>query len=220
MNKGVAINPIHAALIVAHPDDETIWSGGTVLMNPQWQWSIICLCRGNDADRAVKFHRVLQEYGATGLMGNLDDGPEQSPIPIELTQQTILSLLGGCSFDIILTHSPYGEYTRHRRHEETGRAVASLWRAASLKADQLWMFAYQDSGRGGITDPPCPIQNASRITTLAASIWNSKYSIITQIYGFDTDSYEAKIVQNREAFWQFGSPDELDTWLRTSGSNL
>ena len=220
MTERAITKPVRVAMVVAHPDDETLWAGGTVLMNPEWQWNIVCLCRGDDTDRAGKFHRALEKYGATGTMGNLDDGPEQSPVPNELAQETILSLLGERSYDLILTHSPYGEYTQHRRHEETGRAVASLWESANLKADQLWMFAYQDSGYGGIPDPPCPIHNASQITKLAESIWHTKYSIITQIYGFDADSYEAKIVQRQEAFWQFGSPGDLDAWLKKSRSHL
>ena len=49
-----------AAVIVAHPDDEIIWCGGTILMNPDLQWTVLVLCRGNDADRAPKFYRVLK----------------------------------------------------------------------------------------------------------------------------------------------------------------
>jgi hypothetical protein len=34
-----------AAIIVAHPDDETIWSGGLILKKPEWQWTVLSLCR-------------------------------------------------------------------------------------------------------------------------------------------------------------------------------
>jgi len=40
-----------------------------------------------------------------------------------LIQDTIFSLLPTAHFDLIVTHGPRGEYTRHRRHEETCRAV-------------------------------------------------------------------------------------------------
>ena len=38
------------AVIVAHPDDETLWAGGTILNHPSWHWFVACLCRGNDQD--------------------------------------------------------------------------------------------------------------------------------------------------------------------------
>ena len=59
------------AVIVAHPDDETLWAGGTILMYPEWDWFVVTLCRANDPDRAPKFHRVLEILHAKGDMGNL-----------------------------------------------------------------------------------------------------------------------------------------------------
>ena len=35
-----------AAVIVAHPDDETLWAGGTIMMGRDYNWQIISLCRG------------------------------------------------------------------------------------------------------------------------------------------------------------------------------
>ena len=49
-----------AAVIVAHPDDETLWGGGVILSRPAWWWTIVTLCRGSDPDRAPKFARVLE----------------------------------------------------------------------------------------------------------------------------------------------------------------
>ena len=62
-----------ALVIVAHPDDETIWMGGTILMNPQIKWTCFSLCRADDADRAPKFRRVCKYYGAKGIISDLDD---------------------------------------------------------------------------------------------------------------------------------------------------
>ncbi len=62
---------------------------------------------------------------------------------------------------LILTHSPYGEYTRHLRHEETGRAVISLWEEGCISATEIWMFAYEDGGKRYL---PRPIKAAHRVS--------------------------------------------------------
>ena len=36
------------AVIVAHPCDETLWAGGTILSQPAWNWFIATLCRASD----------------------------------------------------------------------------------------------------------------------------------------------------------------------------
>lgn len=206
-----------AALIVAHPDDETLWAGGTVLMHPDWQWTVITLCRRSDPDRAPRFFRALQELGAQGAMGDLNDEPSQPPLDDSLIEETVRSLLSRTNFSLLLTHGPQGEYTRHRRHEETSRAVGSLWKRGILKAPELWMFAYQDSGRGGIEDPPKPIETAHRRTDLPEEIWRQKYRIIAEIYGFDPQGYEATIVPRQEAFWCFRSAARFQQWLKREG---
>ena len=81
------------AVIVAHPDDETLWAGGTILSNPLWNCFIICLCRGNDTDRAPKFYEALNVLKADGIMGDLDDGPEQKPLAEGEVESAILKLL-------------------------------------------------------------------------------------------------------------------------------
>ena len=60
-------------MVVAHPDDETIWMGGTILMNPQIRWTIFSLCRADDRNRAPKFKKVCKYYGARGIISDLDD---------------------------------------------------------------------------------------------------------------------------------------------------
>jgi len=81
------------AVIVAHPDDETLWAGGTILSHPSWQCFIVCLCRGNDNNRAPKFLKALQILGSEGIMGDLDDGPEQKPLDENELKRVILQLL-------------------------------------------------------------------------------------------------------------------------------
>ncbi len=186
------------AVIVAHPDDETLWAGGTILMRPESEWTIVTLCRKSDSDRAPRFYRVMERLCATGVMGDVDDGPEQTPLNGRKVQAAILELLPSNSFDVILTHGLHGEYTRHRRHEETAKAVRTLWESKELCANELWMFAYEDGGGNYL---PKAIDDADVKMKLPDEIWREKYNIVTNVYGFGPESFEAKTTPREEAFY-------------------
>jgi LmbE family N-acetylglucosaminyl deacetylase len=193
------------AIVVAHPDDETLWTGGTLIDHPDWNVFIGCLCRKTDAERAEKFGKVLEHFGAKGKMENLDDGPAQKPLPEKVVQQKILKLLPHKYFDILITHSPDGEYTRHRRHEETSKAVIKLWHSGKILAKELWLFAYEDGNRMYF---PKAVTTGVSNTKLSKATWQQKYDIITKIYGFDLDSWEAMTTPKSEAFREFVKPEE------------
>jgi LmbE family N-acetylglucosaminyl deacetylase len=188
------------AVIVAHPDDETLWMGGTILRHPESEWTIVTLCRRNDVDRAPRFFRALEQLGAEGAMGNLDDGPEQRALALDMVEETVMALLPPRKYDVIYTHSTAGEYTRHLRHEETAHAVLSLWYTHRLTSTEVWSFAYEDGQR---TYLPRAITSADVILELPEEVWQRKYDIITRIYGFRRDSFEAKTTPRKEAFWRF-----------------
>jgi len=190
------------AVIVAHPDDETLWAGGTILLHPDCQWTVVTLCRKSDSDRAPRFSEALKELNATGAMGDLDDGPEQVPLPGPSVEGCILDMLPSDRFDLILTHSVRGEYTRHLRHEEVGKAVLALRRNGMLRCRELLAFAYEDGGGKYL---PRPNEKADVTMKLPEHIWELKYGLITNVYGFAPDSFEARTTPKKEAFWQFGS---------------
>ncbi|WP_295669365.1 PIG-L family deacetylase [uncultured Mucilaginibacter sp.] len=198
------------AIIVAHPDDETLWAGGTILSNPGKQYFIVCLCRKYDTDRAPKFEKVLRILGAEGIMGDLDDGPDQAQLPEHDVQTAILQLLPAKHFDLIITHSIYGEYTRHRRHEEIGRAVINLWHSGKINTNELWAFAYEDGHKAYL---PVVNEDAPLFYPLTHDAWENKFNIITKTYGFAWDSWEAQTTPKKEAFWQFKNANQAQEWL-------
>lgn len=197
-------------IIVAHPDDETLWAGGTILCHPSWSCFIISLCRGNDPDRGPRFYEALKMLKSEGKMGDFDDGPDQVPMKNEDVEQAILNLIPSKHSDIILTHNPSGEYTKHIRHEEVGEAVINLWNSGKISASEIRLFAYED---GHKTYYPKALTNASVYRPLTRRIWLRKYNIITRIYGFEEESWEAKTTPPAEAFWRFAHPFTAKKWL-------
>lgn len=202
------------AVIVAHPDDETLWCGGTILEQVDAHHFIISLCRKYDQDRAPKFYRVLKLLRANGSMGDLDDGPEQKPLKASTVQDLILDLLPPYHYDLIITHNPSGEYTRHRRHEEVGRAVIELWHAKRINAKKIWFFAYED---GKKAYDPRPQRGADIYKLLSEEVWRKKYEIITNTYGFLPGGFEARVTPRAEAFWEFEDASVALKWLHEGG---
>ena len=202
------------AVIVAHPDDETLWAGGTILSHPSWKWFIVCLCRRSDTERAPRFYKALKVLKSEGIMGDLDDGPEQKSLDEKEVERAILDLLPPKHFDLIISHNTTGEYTRHVRHEEASKAVIKLWHAGKISTNELWTFAYED---GNMEYYPRPVENAPIYRTLTKRIWLRKYSLITETYGFEKNSFEAKTIPMAESFWQFTNSYDAQKWLNNGG---
>ena len=69
------------------------------------------------------------------------------------------------------------------------------------------MFAYED-GEGKYLPRPAPARRDSDILIkLPDEIWQKKYDIVTKIYGFGPDSFEAKATQRQESFSCFKRSD-------------
>ncbi len=198
---GTGDEPQTVAVVVAHPDDETLWAGGVLLLHPEWRVVIATLCRASDPDRAPRFEAAARRFGAVGRRADLEDGPEQNPLPEGEVEATVMGLVGDREYDLVITHGPRGEYTRHRRHEETSRAVTALWEQGRLRSRALWLFAYEDGGGAYLSraEAGAPIQVA-----LPEEVWEEKYRILRDLYGFAEESKEARTTPRREAFWERG----------------
>lgn len=145
-------------------------------------------------------------------MADLNDAPDQIPLNPESVAKTVASLLPDKHFDLVLTHGPHGEYTRHRRHEECCRAVVRLWESGCIKTDQLWLFAYDDGRRKHL---PRVSAGAHR-QHLAESAWREKHRLITEVYGFAHESWEARSTLHDEGFRCFQSPDSAVEFLKSN----
>lgn len=197
-------------VLVAHPDDETLWTGGTLLTRQGWTAFVGTLCRASDTDRAPRFRQALTCLDSQGAMADLDDGPLQLPLDPEQVRLALRSVLPSGPFDLLITHSPQGEYTRHLRHEEVARCVLGMWIQGEIVSRELWLFAYDDEGGHCL---PHAQDNADVVVDLSEEVWAKKQRLLADTYGFASDSWEYKTTPRREAFWRLVVPNDARAWL-------
>ncbi len=188
-----------ALIIVAHPDDETIWMGGTILRNSKWDWTILSLCRENDPDRRPKFERVCEIYNAKSIISNLDDEILQ-PLKIGNIIKKIKKTLLSLDYDYVFTHGLNGEYG-HIRHKEIHKAVKKMIKDGILKCRKLFFFSYRLPNKKTLNKKiPLPSINNDFSIKLKDLELSKKKEIINNIYGFQSDSFELLSCQNIEPF--------------------
>lgn len=187
----------NALVVVAHPDDETIWMGGTILSHLQINWTIFSLCRASDSDRAPRFKRVVKFLGARGIISDLEDEGKMSIADsVPEIKKRLLRGLGRKRFTYIFTHAYNGEYG-HPRHKGVRRAVQELIADDKIKTDNLFYFSYKPDERKGFA---VPNKKGAIISKLSQNIFKQKQKAIHELYGFSKSSFEYKSCSQLEAF--------------------
>ena len=201
--KRIIMKPGESALvIVAHPDDETIWMGGLVKENPEVKWTIFSLCRSSDRDREPKFRRVCGHLGANPLMSDLEDeGVMRIKESVPVIKKLIRSNLKNKKFNYIFTHGANGEYG-HPRHKGVNLAVRELFKEGRVKADKLLFFNYEKKDKKPFS-PPKVRNNSDYIFKLTREKLKEKKMIMSGIYGFAPEGIDTNYCTNPEAFKQF-----------------
>lgn len=183
-------------IIVAHPDDETIWMGGTILKNlGKWDLTIVSLCRKNDEDRAPKFKKVCELFNAKCFISDLDDSEEGDCKKV--SEQEIVDRIKKFAdeeYDLIYTHGANGEYG-HVRHIEVHNSVDKMLKDGTLNCKQIFFFAYTRNGDDCTNDA-----RANKFINLNDIETVEKRRIIKMIYGFKETSFEFRSAKKQESF--------------------
>ena len=66
----IDIDTYQNIMIVAHPDDETIWGGGHLLKD---KYLVICLTNGNNKTRKKEFNEVMNKTHNQGIILDYPD---------------------------------------------------------------------------------------------------------------------------------------------------
>jgi LmbE family N-acetylglucosaminyl deacetylase len=189
-------------VIVAHPDDETIWMGGTILKHKEWDWTVLSLCRVHDSDRKPRFDKVCKSLGVKGIISDLDD-VKLKPLGVEEIVEKIKNLLGERVYDYVYTHGLNGEYG-HIRHKEIHKAVKGMVRNGEIKCKKLFSFSYKQGREyaGNVPDLkiPVPSEKSDLHIKLSEENFKKKVELVKDMYGFGGNSFEVMACNNVEAF--------------------
>ncbi len=180
-------------VVVAHPDDETIWMGGTILSKSNgWDTTIISLCRKYDGDRAPKFKRVCEILKAKCFMSDLED-EKLNDIPVDEVINRLRSFPLE-KFDCIFTHGKNGEYG-HKRHIDVHEAVTQMLNQRLLSSKKLCLFSYT-KGRDICKANP----HSDKFIKLKEKYFKRKKFLIREVYGFEENSFEDVCCSDTESF--------------------
>lgn len=187
-----------ALVVVAHPDDETIWLSGLIMLNPKIDWTVLCLSRSDDQDRAPKFKRVAEYLNFKYFHEDLDD-LELLPFlkHVRLAKDLIKKNIGLAEYDFVVTHGANGEYG-HRDHKSIHEAVNELLQKNQLKSKTALFLHYKKPIK--IRPILVPRVQADLTLKLPAKIYQEKINIMSKIYGFDPHGIDASYCTRVEAF--------------------
>jgi LmbE family N-acetylglucosaminyl deacetylase len=196
-NLVIAMKKKRVLVVIAHPDDETIWMGGILLRNKKnWNTTIVCLCRESDKDREPKFKKASKILGVKGDIYDLDD----KNLDTNLDQNLILEILKKFrnKYDLIFTHNSNGEYG-HIRHKDVHEGVLSALKQRILSSKKILFFSYLKR-KNNFQGYAVYNSNADKLIKLNSDELALKKKIMTNIYGYQKNGFEEKSCGEIESF--------------------
>lgn len=129
------LDKVSKLMIVAHPDDETIWGGYHLLKD---DYLVVCITCGdnkirvNEIKEALKYSndKLIMLNFPDKILGKRSDWNEEK----EEIKQDIKKIIEYKKWNLIVTHNPEGEYG-HEHHKMTSKIVTNLY-----DGDNLYYF--------------------------------------------------------------------------------
>lgn len=134
-------------MIVAHPDDETLWGGAHLLED---DYLVVCITCGPNKTRRKEFEKVMKETGDQYIMLGYPDKvlgmrsnwkEEKNQIYSDLKQ--IIELK---DWELIVTHNKDGEYG-HIHHKKTHSIVLDVYNDLNKEYPLYFFGKYYTKGK-------------------------------------------------------------------------
>ncbi len=121
-----------ALIVAAHPDDESLFMGGTIAEFRKWDWTVLCV---TDCDRTYNGRRVRELERVCAIYDRAGADIKAVPLGIkkkkgmfsntEIRAKIKDFIARSGPFDIVFTHGGKGDYG-HKTHKAVHDAVESL----------------------------------------------------------------------------------------------
>lgn len=137
-----------ALLLVAHPDDETIFAGNLLLEHHEWEWTVVCCTYTRGGPRGLEFTKAISAFKVEGvnivrteMLGLRDDEGDMRADPPELWEHRIATVCDGYEFDAVYTHNRGGDYG-HKHHRLVNACARRIF------PEPIWEFYLSESDGG------------------------------------------------------------------------
>lgn len=135
------LNYGHNLMIVAHPDDESIFGGNEL---SHGDYVVICVTNGDNPVRRQEFYNVMKDTHNTGIILSFPDvtngkRDDWDGVKKQIKEQ-VKQAVSKKDWDKIVTHNPEGEYG-HQHHKMLNKIVTDVCEE-SEKSNVLYYFGH------------------------------------------------------------------------------
>ncbi len=198
-------NP-RALLVVAHPDDETIFAGGLILCSRLTHWAIICC--------ATEYEQRQHEFLATCRFLAKESGNRIYPIVLglmdgQIDHRALARYLRSYTegYDIVITHNREGEYG-HEDHKVVHRYVVDV-----IANPNTWVFISRGSTNVNQERLKSKMPGGNFVLSLPPEIRRLKIRAFQEchvsqanLYGYDKTGKLRNTDLRETLYWYFEDP--------------